>query len=237
MEPEVAIGRNAEASQKQSVSLQDTKGITRWVVEEKKAVRVDNVRSELPWREIHVPVADDTISELDVPLMDGDTVIGVLNFESTKEGAFHQEDEDFLITLAGQAVLAIKNAQAYEREKRFAAEGQVLNEISKEIISQLDTDHIFGLILKNALELTRATAGNLMIYDPEQNDLWMAAEQGVAQDKKKLRHSLDEGVVGHVARNKTVPQCRFIATTLDGYISGYYSRYPHRTGRTNACRR
>ncbi len=92
--------------------------------------------------------------------MDGDTVIGVLNFESTQEGAFHQEDQDFLITMAGQAVLAIKNAQAYEREKRFAIEGRVLNKISKEIISQLDTDYIFGLILKHALELTRASAGD-----------------------------------------------------------------------------
>ena len=69
-------------------------------------------------------------------------MLGVLNFESTKEGAFHQEDEDFLLTLAGQAVLAIKNAQAYEREKRLAEEGRVLNEISKEITGQLDPDRV-----------------------------------------------------------------------------------------------
>ena len=78
-----------------------------------------------------------TLSELDVPILDEEEVIGVLNFESTREGAFSQEDEDFLQTLAGQAVLAIRNAQAYEREKRLAEEGRVLNEISKEIINQL----------------------------------------------------------------------------------------------------
>jgi GAF domain-containing protein len=202
LETAAAIGRYAEISRKQTVSLHETRGITRWVLEEKKPARVNNVHYELPWRDLHFPVAVDTISELDVPLLDGDEVIGVLNFESTREGAFSQEDQDFLITLAGQAVLAIKKAQAYEREKRLVEEGQVLNEISKEIISQLDLNHVFDLILGKALELTRSTTGNLMLYDRERKDLWMAAERGVAQDKKDRRQSLDEGVVGYAVRTK-----------------------------------
>ena len=202
LETAAAIGRHAEISRKQMISLHESKGITHRVLEEKKPARVNNVHYELPWRDLHFPVAVDTISELDVPLLDGDEVIGVLNFESTREGAFSQEDQDFLITLAGQAVLAIKKAQAYEREKRLVEEGQVLNEISKEIISQLDLNHVFDLILEKALELTRSTTGNLMLYDRERKDLWMAAERGVAQDKKDRRQSLDEGVVGYAVRTK-----------------------------------
>ena len=202
LETAAAIGRHAEISRKQMISFQKTKTITRWVLEEKKPARVNNVHQDLLWRDLHLPVADDIISELDVPLLDGDEAVGVFNFESVKEGAFHQEDQDFLVTLAGQAVLAIKNAQAYEREKRLAKESQVLNEISKEITSQLDLAHVFDLILKKALELTYSHMGNLMLYDPDKHDLWMAAERGVAQDKKGQRQSLDEGVVGDVARNK-----------------------------------
>jgi GAF domain-containing protein len=202
LEIAAAVGRHTEANRKQSISLQETKSITRWVLEEKKPARVNNVHQDLPWRDLHLPGATDTISELDVPLMDGEEVIGVLNFESTREGAFHQEDEDFLLTLAGQAVLAIKNAQAYEREKRFVAEGQVLNQIGKEINSQLDLTHIFDLILEKALELTNSHMGYLMLYDPDRSDLWMAAERGVVQHKKNQRHSLDEGIIGYVARMK-----------------------------------
>jgi GAF domain-containing protein/anti-sigma regulatory factor (Ser/Thr protein kinase) len=197
-----AIGRHAEASQAQKILLWETKGITQWVVKHKKAVRIENLRRDVLWRDLHLPVADDIVSELDVPLLDGEEVIGVLNFESTKEAAFSQADQDFLVTLAGQAVLAIKNAQAYEREKRLVAESQVLNEISKEITSQLDLAHIFDVILEKALELTHATVGNLMIYDPERNDLWMAAERGVAKEKKGQRQKLDQGVVGYAARTK-----------------------------------
>lgn len=142
------------------------------------------------------------LTELAVPLRDGEEVIGVLNFESTKDGAFNQDDKAFLHTLAGQAVLAIKKAQAYEREKRFAEEAQVLNQISREITSQLNADHVFDLILEKALELTHSKTGVLMLYDPERNDLEMVRERGVLEDKKGRRHGLDEGIVGHVARSK-----------------------------------
>jgi GAF domain-containing protein len=202
LETAAAIGRHAESSQKQMLLLHETKGISRWVVEEKKPVRVSNVHKDLPWRDIHLPVAADIVSELDVPLLDGDEVVGVLNFESIKEGAFQQEDQDFLLTLAGQAVLAIKNGQAYEREKRLAEEGRVLNQISKEITSQLDLKHVFDLILEKALELTHSTRGNLMLYDQYRNDLWLASERGLAEDKKGLRQSLDEGIIGYAARHK-----------------------------------
>jgi GAF domain-containing protein len=202
LEIPAAIGSHAEARRKQIISLRETKGITRWVLEKKKPARVGNVHSDPQWCNLYIQGAADTISELDVPLLDGDEVLGVLNFESIKEGAFHQEDQDFLLTLAGQAVLAIKNSQAYEREKRLAEEGRVLNQISKQITSQLDLNHVFDLIIEKALELTRSTMGNLMLYDGDKHDLWMATERGVAHDKKNRRQSLDEGIVGYVARTK-----------------------------------
>ncbi len=202
LEVAAAIGLYAETRRMHIIPLQETKGITRWALEHKKTARVDNVHLDPQWRDLYIEAAASTVSELDVPLLDGQEVVGMLNFESTREAAFRQEDEDFLLTLAGQAVLAIKNAQAHEREKRLAAEAQVLNEISKEIISQLDTDYIFDLILEKALELTHSMRGYLMLYDPDRNDLWMAAERGVAEDKKSLRQGLDQGVAGYVARTK-----------------------------------
>ena len=202
LETKAAIGRHIEASLAQVISIHETKAITRWALEHKRPVRVNNVQVELPWRDLHLPVASDIISELDVPMLDGDEVIGVLNFESTLEGAFGEAEELFLVTLAGQAVLAIKNAQAYEREKRFAQEGTVLNQISKEITSQLDLDHVFDLILEKALELTRSTTGVLVLYDPDRNDLWMAAERGVTESNQNKRIPLDRGVVGYAATTK-----------------------------------
>jgi GAF domain-containing protein len=202
LEIPAALGPHAEARRTHIISLQETKGITRWVFEHKKPARVDNVYRDPQWRGLYIEAAAETVSELDVPLLDGGEVVGVLNFESPRERAFRQEDEDFLLTLAGQAVLAIKNAQAYEREKRLAEEGRVLNEISKEITSQLDHVRVFNLILEKALELTHSTLGALWLYDPIRSDLWIAAEHGLGEDKKHMRILLNEGIVGYVATRK-----------------------------------
>jgi GAF domain-containing protein len=202
LEVPAAIGFNAEARRKQSVSLQQTKGITRWVLQHKRPARVDNVHSDPQWRDLYIEAEAQIISELDVPLLDGEEVVGVLNFESTREAAFSEQDEDFLITLAGQAVLAIKKAQAYEREKRLAEEGKVLNQISKEITSQLDYKHVFGLILEKALTLTDSMLGTLHLYNPDLNILRMVAERGVVEAKKSYCQGLDQGIVGYVATHR-----------------------------------
>ena len=195
-------GHDTRVREKLRIPLPEIKGIIRWVLENKKPARVSNVHRDAPWKDFYYQAIDDTVSELDVPLLDGEEVVGLFNFESTKEGFFGPEDEDFLRTLAGQAILAIKNAQAYEREKRLAEEQQALNEISKEIIGQLDTKHLFEVILDKALRLTNSSTGVLMLYSAKGNDLEMVAERGVVEERKGERLRLNEGVVGYVATHK-----------------------------------
>ncbi len=112
---QAAIGSHAETTRGKVLSLLESKGITHWALDNKKPARVDNVHRDPAWRDIYIQIGPETTSELDVPLLDGEEVVGVLNFESAREAFFSEQDEAFLITLAGQAVLAIKNAQAYER--------------------------------------------------------------------------------------------------------------------------
>jgi GAF domain-containing protein/anti-sigma regulatory factor (Ser/Thr protein kinase) len=192
--------------QETSLALDDERGLVRYAFASQQALRVGDVRNDPIWASRYIQPSDklDKIrSELDVPLVDEDSVIGVINFASETPDAFSEKDETFLVTLAGQAVLAIKKAQAYEREKRSAAEGQALIDVGKEIVSQLDLDNVFRLILDKALQITSAQAGTLMLYDPRNNDLWMAAGRGVRPEYKiNGRHPLTQGVVGKVASEK-----------------------------------
>lgn len=199
---EAATGREAELSLKKTIPLDQEKGITRWVFQYKKPVRIGNVHRDPHWRDTYLEGSSDILSELDVPLLDGDEVIGVINLESTLENAFSRVDEEFMLTLAGQAVLAIKNARAYEVQTYFLNERQALSQIGREIISQIELDQVFDLILDKALEITQSKAGTLMLFDPRRKDLWMAAEHGVSEEQKGRRHSLAEGITGWVARNR-----------------------------------
>lgn len=199
LEPRAFRSRHREGSRAIPISLDESKGITAWAVARKASVLVSNVH-KAPWNDRYVQASPDIVSELDVPMFHEGEVVGVLNFESTREGAFGYDEELFLNSLAGQAVLAINKSQAYEREKRLAQESRVLYEIGREITSQLDLNDVFNLILDKALELTNSTTGTLMLS--ENNLLWMAAERGVTMDNKHQSHDLSQGVVGYVARNK-----------------------------------
>lgn len=203
LEVKATIRPDTKDLQTLTIPLHDTKGITRLALSEKRAIRVDNVHDP-EWRDLYIPGSSDLhlLSELDVPLIDGDEVVGILNFESKSEGAFSADDEKFLRVLAGQTVLAVKRAQDYDKQKRLAEEEAALNQISKEIIGQLDSGVSFRVILQHALILTNSTLGSLHVYDPEAHELMMVAEQGADADKRHLRLGLHQGVVGYVARTK-----------------------------------
>ena len=89
-------------------------GITGRTVLEGKPQRVEDVRADPDYLEAKVT----TRSELDVPLLDGDRVIGVLSVESDQVEAFDEDDEQALQGLAELAVIAIKNAERAEQLAR-----------------------------------------------------------------------------------------------------------------------
>lgn len=135
-------------------------------------------------------------------MLAGNELRGVLNVESPERNSFNESDERLLQGLADLAVIALQNAQIYARERRLSEERHVLNEISKEITSQLDHIQVFDLILEEALQLTNSTLGSLHLYDADRKDLWMANERGVAEGKKGNRQSLGQGIVGYAAARR-----------------------------------
>lgn len=68
------------------------------------------------------PDLPDTRSELALPLKIGDTILGALDLQSTKENAFAQEDVSVLSILADQVAIAIQNARSAEQAQRALVE-------------------------------------------------------------------------------------------------------------------
>jgi len=60
LETKSAIGSDANARQTLKIHYTSASGITRWVLEHKKPVRVDNVRRP-PWSNIYIPAGDNTL--------------------------------------------------------------------------------------------------------------------------------------------------------------------------------
>ena len=73
------------------------------------------------------PDLPDTHSEVALPLLVGDAVMGVLDVQSTTANAFTQEDVAILSTLADQVSIAIQNARQNEETRRALAESESLS--------------------------------------------------------------------------------------------------------------
>jgi len=69
----------------------------------------------------YICVNPETRSEVAVPLIYRDRVIGVIDLESPQPGYFHEDHVRILSTLAPQIAIAIENARLYERVARSEA--------------------------------------------------------------------------------------------------------------------
>ncbi len=82
----------------------------------------------------YVPGIQGARSELAVPLVARDRVIGVFNVESPRPHAFLAEDIAPLMTMAGQAAIAIENARLYKNLRGVSSRFQELSQFNSRIL-------------------------------------------------------------------------------------------------------
>jgi two-component system NtrC family sensor kinase len=91
-------------------------GIVGWVAAHKTALNVPDVTQDSRY----VKGVEETRSEMAVPMMAGDRVIGVLDVQGSKVNAF-DDDLRVLSSVAAQAAIAIERARLYSAERRLRA--------------------------------------------------------------------------------------------------------------------
>jgi sigma-B regulation protein RsbU (phosphoserine phosphatase) len=89
-----------------------SEGLTGAAAAERRVLRVNDVRQDS--RYIHCGTGLEVRSELVIPLLLQDRLIGVLDLESTKVQAFTAEHERMLQTLGSYIAVALENSRLYE---------------------------------------------------------------------------------------------------------------------------
>jgi len=124
---------------------------------------------------------DTTRSELDVPILVGDELLGVLNLESERLDAFGEDDEELGIVLANLAAVALQGAAPFagiqERLEQRLDDISVLQHVY-ESITRTDLQDIMRLIAEKALELTGAKYAGLWLLDSTESYLEIGAAAG-----------------------------------------------------------
>ncbi|MDA2914840.1 GAF domain-containing protein, partial [Acidobacteriia bacterium AH_259_A11_L15] len=99
-------------------------GLTGTAAALRQSIRSPNV--QLDPRYVTCGDAVDAHSELVVPLVVKDRLVGVLDLESTEYNAFTEQHEELLSTLASYIAIALENARLYEKlreeERRLEVE-------------------------------------------------------------------------------------------------------------------
>jgi len=124
-------------------------GITGWCAAHGRALRVDDVSSDSRY----IQGSPNTRSELALPLIYRNEVLGILNVESEETAAYTESDEEMLGTLAGSLAAVIANARLLEQVRAQAERERLIFEISGKIRQAPD---IHSILATTASELTRA---------------------------------------------------------------------------------
>ncbi|MEO6912334.1 MAG: GAF domain-containing protein, partial [Edaphobacter sp.] len=127
------------------------RGIVGQAALQRKSLLIDDVSKS----EHYVNANPNVRSELAVPLIVKNKVIGVLDIESETLGYFTPEHQRLLELVASRMAVAVENARLYTRVSRQAQTLAVLNDISREITSILDLDDLLeriGQLLKRVVD-------------------------------------------------------------------------------------
>jgi len=117
-----------------------------------------------------------TRSELSIPLMVRDEVVGVLDIQSDKPSAFDSETVDLLTMFSTQASIAIENARLYSLEQRRAAQLEAINAIARQTTAVLDPEELLPKVCRLVLE--HFDVVHVAIFIKQGVSLQMAAHLG-----------------------------------------------------------
>jgi GAF domain-containing protein len=101
-----------------SMELRLDQGLIGATARSRKAINVGDVRKDSRY----LKARESTRSELTMPMVQGDELIGVINLESDKLDTFDEDDEKLLEAVATAACIAIRNAREYEKLQRAQEE-------------------------------------------------------------------------------------------------------------------
>jgi len=183
----------------QNFRTQVGRGITGLAAQRREAVLVNDVTAEPHY----IGSVPEVRSELAVPLIVKNRVIGVLDIQAPELGYFSQEHARLLTVIASRIAIAIENARLYTRTSQQARILTVLNEISRELTAILDLDRLFQRIGELLHRLIDYQMFSILLLDASgtrlQHRFSLRFNEKV-QIKSEIE--LGKGLVGYAAQHR-----------------------------------
>jgi sigma-B regulation protein RsbU (phosphoserine phosphatase) len=194
------IGYPPELAERARIKVGE--GVTGLAAQTRKAILIDDVTEDSRY----IAAVPSVRSELALPLITKNRVIGVIDLEAREPGYFTEEHSNLLTLVASRMAAGIENAQLYTRITRQARILVLLNEIAREVSSILNLDELLGRIAELLRRLIDYQMFSILLLDPTGQKLQHRFSLRF-NENIHLKHEipLGKGLVGYAAQtNKAV---------------------------------
>lgn len=158
-------------------------------------------------------------SQIWVPLMVKNKLIGVLTLGRKKDGSIYRETElSFILQMGNQAAVALESAMLDDQKEKAARELakkmenlSILYSVSKALNFATDLKKILLFILDKARDAVDAQKASLMLLDNNTNELVVHVVRGMPPDVEAkinsgeaecMKIKVGEGIAGQVAESR-----------------------------------
>ena len=191
------VGYPREVADRMRVKVGE--GVTGVAAQRREAVLVDDVSQDPRY----ISAVPNVRSELAVPLIVKNKVIGVIDIESPEPDHFTEEHKRLLTLIASRMAIGIENARLYTRTTRQARTLVLLNEIARELTSILNLDELLKRIAELLSKLIDYQMFSILLLDTSSDKLQHRFSLRF-QENIQLKHDIPIGlgVVGYAAQQK-----------------------------------
>lgn len=160
-------GEKSKVLQKQGLSfrIDDEAGIIPWVARTGKTWVANDIHQDPHYRPSELPPVV-TQSEMAVPIVFGEELLGVLDVQSDEPFAFDEDDEFVFEALADTVAVAIRNATLYQSERWRRQIADSLREVAGLLSANVATSQILDAILTELEKILPCKASAIWLLDP-----------------------------------------------------------------------
>jgi sigma-B regulation protein RsbU (phosphoserine phosphatase) len=209
-----AVGHREEVIRNLSIQLGE--GITGTAAQKREAILVKDVRLD----ERYLSSIDAVRTELAVPMLTRGRLVGVIDVQSTRLGAYQEDDRSMLRLIASRVATAIDNARLYRRAERQYRTLKTLRKISNEISSILELDELINTVAASVRSLMNYDAFSILMVDEERKALHHRFSIRYDQRVDTDNIPLGKGIVGTAVETRNAVRVR--DTSIDPrYIASH----------------
>ena len=192
-----SVGHSQEVVDRTRIKVGE--GVTGLAAQRAEAVLVNDITKSSFYIEGNPAVR----SELAIPLIIKNRVIGVIDLEARQPGYFTEEHRRLLTLIASRIAIGVENARLYTRVSRQARTLTVLNEISRELTSILNLDELLKHVGQLLTRLIDYQIFSILLLDESGTKLVHRFSLRF-NENVHLKHEipLGHGLVGHAAQHR-----------------------------------